>query len=68
MPRAMLVHMADERNDAAIEVKSGLPVVALVDELDAQSLREVGHLAEALRQHVEAVIQLLEHLEVRQET
>ena len=54
------VQVAHERDDAALEIEGPLAFVALpgplVDERDAQALRQVGHLTEALSQRVEAVV------------
>ena len=47
---AVLVQVAHEAGDAALEVEVHLAVAALVEEADPDALGQVGHLAEALGQ------------------
>src|SRR5206468_4512179 len=58
---ATQIQVAYERDDAALEVEGPLANVLwsgpLVDERDAQPLRQIGHLAEALGQRLEAVFE-----------
>jgi hypothetical protein len=56
------VEMADERDEAALEVERALAIEPLIAERDPDALREVGRLAEALRDQVERVLRRLEHL------
>ena len=57
---AVPVQVAHERDDAALEVEGVLALVVdarpLVDQRDAQALGQVGHLAEALGERVEVVV------------
>ena len=62
------VDVGDEVVDAALVLEDdGLAVGALVVELDAQALGEEGRLAQALREHAEVVVDLLEDLGVGHE-
>ena len=63
-----LVDVGDEVLDAALVVElDGLPVRALVDELDVQALRQEGRLAETLHHGAGLDVELLEDLGVGQE-
>src|SRR5439155_21512117 len=63
----VLVEVPNERHDATVEVEGRLAIVTLVDKLDAQALGQVGHLAKALRQDVEVVVELGKYRRIREE-
>ena len=58
------VEVADERHQPALEVERALPIDPLVAERDPDALREVGGLAQPLRDRLERVLGRLEHLVV----
>src|SRR5579884_162728 len=63
----VLVEVAHEGDQAALEVEGGLAVAAFVAQGDGQAAIEIGHFAETLGQDVEAVVARLHHCEVWQE-
>ena len=65
---ALAVEVVDEVDDAAVVLERDLKALAaLVAEVDAQALRQEGHLAEALLEDGAVVLDRLEDLEVGQE-
>src|SRR5579883_422830 len=63
----VLVEVAHEGDQAALEVEGGLAVAAFVAQGDGQAAIEIGHFAETLGQDVEAVVARLHYCEVWQE-
>ena len=63
---AVFVEVADEAGDAAFEAEINLAVVALVDEVDPDTLGQVRRFAEVLDQRLIVIVERLEDLRIGQ--
>ncbi len=63
----VLVQMAHERDEAALEIERTFTIGPVVEEADPEALVQVGGLAESLGYRVEAELYGLEHLGIGQE-